>query len=186
MNREYNMAEYINGKELLEEMKPWLREIKILKKTKAPQSSYPQIPEKVGKGIMQIVEGLGRKSNFSQYTYRDEMMSDAILNCVSYLHNFNLKKSNNIFAYVTQIAYNSFIKRIQLEQKHVYQRDKLSTNVLLNDFVCAPELEKMITVKTTAAHKDYVLSRQDAITKYELFLSGQVKPKKKVEVGVNT
>ena len=165
------MANYINGKQLLEELKPWLKEVNKLKRAKQPQSSFPPIPEVVGEGILQIVEGLGRKSNFSGYTFLEEMVADAVLNTVAYIHNFNIKKSTNVFAYVTQIAYNSLIKRIQLEQKHVYQKDKLLTSTTFKSFVCDPDLEKMMPTKQTPNHTEFVASRQEAILKYELTLT---------------
>lgn len=184
------MANYINGKQLLEELKPWLCEVNKLKKAKQTSDKFPPIPETVGAGIMQIVEGLGRKTNFSSYTYLDEMISDAVLNCVAYIHNFNIKKSTNVFAYVTQIAYNSFIKRIQLEQKHVYKRDKLLTSSSFKSYECSPDLEKLVPVKKSAAHAEFVASRQDAVAKYEVVLTAnQNKPcrlKRKKAVGVNT
>jgi DNA-directed RNA polymerase specialized sigma24 family protein len=58
------------------------------------------------------------------YTYRDEMVADAIENCVSAAHSFDPDKSNNPFAYFTQIAWNAFIRRIQKEKKQSYVKHK--------------------------------------------------------------
>ena len=44
------------------------------------------------------------------------MISDGIENCLQYLDNFNPEKSNNPFAYFTQIIYYAFVRRIQKEK----------------------------------------------------------------------
>lgn len=48
----------------------------------------PQVPEYVGKCIMLISQRLATKPNFSGYTYKEEMISDGIENCLQYIHNF--------------------------------------------------------------------------------------------------
>ena len=60
---------------------------------------------------------LSYRPNFINYTYRDDMISDGIENCLQYLDNFDPDKSNNPFAYFTQIIYYAFIRRIQKEKK---------------------------------------------------------------------
>ena len=65
---------------------------------------------------MKISTRLSTKPNFINYTYRDEMISDGIENCVNYIGNFNPEKSTNPFAYFTQIIYYAFLRRIQREK----------------------------------------------------------------------
>ena len=52
------------------------------------------------------------------------MISDGIENCVQYIKNFDPEKSNNPFAYFTQIIYYAFIRRIQKEKKQLYVKYK--------------------------------------------------------------
>ena len=52
------------------------------------------------------------------------MISDGIENCLQYVHNFSPEKSQNPFAYFTQIIYFAFIRRIQKEKKHLYVKYK--------------------------------------------------------------
>ena len=59
------------------------------------------------------------------YTFREDMVSDGIENCLQYIHNFNPSKSNNPFAYFTQIIYYAFIRRIQREKKQTHVKNKL-------------------------------------------------------------
>ena len=59
------------------------------------------------------------------------MVGDAILSCIKFCRNFDPEKSKNPFAFYTQIAYNSFIKRIQMEKQRLdglaEYRDQITT-----------------------------------------------------------
>lgn len=85
----------------------------------------PQMSNYLGECILKIATRLSYKSNFINYTYREEMISDAVENCVNYLTNFNSEKSTNGFAYVTQICYYAFIRRIEKEKKQQRLKFKL-------------------------------------------------------------
>jgi DNA-directed RNA polymerase specialized sigma24 family protein len=102
----------------------------------ATNTAPPQIPNYVGECILQIAKRLSTKPNFINYSYREEMISDGIENCVSYFDNFDPSKSDNPFAYFTQIIYYAFLRRIQKEKKQVYVKHKLSEHsMLFNELV---------------------------------------------------
>lgn len=82
----------------------------------------PRVPIYIGECIMKIATHLAYKPNFSNYTFRDEMISDGIENCLQYIDNFDPGKSQNPFAYFTQIIYFAFIRRIQKEKKYLYTK----------------------------------------------------------------
>lgn len=82
----------------------------------------PRIPHYIGEAIMKIATHLAYKPNFSNYTFREEMISDGIENCLLYLNNFDPAKSKNPFAYFTQIIYFAFLRRIQREKRHLYTK----------------------------------------------------------------
>ncbi|CAB4133444.1 RNA polymerase sigma factor [uncultured Caudovirales phage] len=95
----------------------------------------PPIPNYIGECWMKIAEGLSHKPNFINYTYRDEMISDGIENCLMYFRNFNPDKSNNPFAYFTQIIYFAFLRRIQKEKKQLYVKYKATEQMgILDEF----------------------------------------------------
>ena len=77
----------------------------------------PKISEYIGECIYKIATRLSTKPNFINYSYRDEMICDGIENCLQYIENFNEEKSNNAFAYITQIIYFAFLRRLQKEKK---------------------------------------------------------------------
>jgi hypothetical protein len=94
----------------------------------------PRIPEYVGVCIFQIATRLATKGNFINYSYKDEMISDGIENCIQYFRNFDPTKSKNPFAYFTQIIYFAFLRRIAKEKKQLYVKYKATQQFgLLNE-----------------------------------------------------
>lgn len=95
----------------------------------------PQVPEYVGKCILLIAQRLATKPNFSGYSYKEEMISDGIENCLQYIHNFDPEKSSNPFAYFTQIIWYAFLRRIQKEKKQTYIKFKASQSMLTQSII---------------------------------------------------
>ena len=64
------------------------------------------------------------------------MICDGIENCLQYINNFNPEKSTNAFAYITQIIYYAFLRRIQKEKKQSAIKQKAIMNSgILTDMV---------------------------------------------------
>ena len=112
---------YINNEDFLKALVNYKELCEIAKKENKPG---PSIPNYIGECFMKIAEGLSHKPNFINYTYRDEMISDGIENCLMYFDNFDPTKSKNPFAYFTQIVYYAFLRRIQKEKKYMYVKYK--------------------------------------------------------------
>ena len=93
----------------------------------------PMLPKYIAECFMKIAEGLSHKPNFMNYTYRDEMISDGIENCLMYYRNFNPEKTKNPFAYFTQIIYYAFLRRIQKEKTHQYIKYKSASRVGIDE-----------------------------------------------------
>lgn len=91
-------------------------------------NQLPRIPPYIGECLFKIATRLSLKPNFVSYTFREEMISDGLENCVNYFHNFNPEKSDNPFAYFTQIIWFAFIRRIDKEKKHLYIKQKTLEN----------------------------------------------------------
>lgn len=126
--------QYINNRRFYEEMVAYRADI-IAREVDGREP--PRIPNYIGSCFMQICTRLSTKPNFSGYTYREEMVSDAIENCVMVVNSFNPEKSTNPFAYFTQIAWNAFIRRIAKEKKQQYIKHKNMDNVMLFELVDA-------------------------------------------------
>lgn len=124
------MANYVDNKQLYAVILDYKASVKQAKES---NTDKPQIPNYVGECILLIAQRLATKPNFINYSYRDEMISDGIENCISYFDNFDPGKSDNPFAYFTQIIYYAFLRRIQKEKKQVYIKHKTSENSMLFD-----------------------------------------------------
>lgn len=90
----------------------------------------PVMPDYVGEAIMKISRNVATRYNYNRYSYKDEMISDAVENCCAYLHNFDpfaITRSGkpNAFSYITRIVMNTFGNRIQHEQRQEYYKLKL-------------------------------------------------------------
>jgi len=95
----------------------------------------PPITNYIGECFLKISKHLSYKSNFINYSYKDEMVSDAIENCLVCVSNFDPAKSENPFAYFTQVCYFAFIRRIQREQKQTQTKHKLIENMDIDSIV---------------------------------------------------
>jgi len=89
----------------------------LARANKAKGEAKPKMTEYLGESIIKIATRYSYIGKFANYTYREEMIEDAIENCVNYLSNFTEEKSSNPFAYVTQICFHAFIRRIAKEKK---------------------------------------------------------------------
>jgi len=78
------------------------------------------IPDHLAESVYKIAVGLSYAPNFLNYSYKDEMVGDAVLKMFSALINkkFNTSTKNNPFSYFTTIAFHAFINRIKKEKKH--------------------------------------------------------------------
>ena len=121
---------YINNADFLQALIDYKDKTMEAKKNK---TTPPAIPNYIGECFMKIAEGLSHKPNFINYTYRDEMMSDGIENCLMYFDNFDPSKSKNPFAYFTQIIYYAFLRRIQKEKKQLYVKYKATEQMGILD-----------------------------------------------------
>ena len=109
---------YVDNKEFLRAMIEWKEKCKE-KDEQLPVTNY------IGDCFLKIATHLSYRPNFINYTYRDEMISDGIENCLQYVNNFNPEKSKNPFAYFTQIIYYAFLRRIAKEKKQSHVKNKM-------------------------------------------------------------
>ena len=116
---------YVDNKKFLVAMTEY-RELRI--KAEEEGKKRPQVTNYIGECYLKIANHLSYRPNFINYTYRDDMISDGIENCLQYMDNFDPAKSKNPFAYFTQIIYYAFIRRIQKEKKQQQVKQKMIAN----------------------------------------------------------
>jgi len=113
---------YVDNKKFLVAMVEYREKVQ---KAEDKKRTKPVVTNYIGECFLKISNHLSYRQNFINYTYRDDMISDGIENCLQYMRNFNPEKSNNPFAYFTQIIYYAFIRRIQKEKKQQDVKAKL-------------------------------------------------------------
>jgi DNA-directed RNA polymerase specialized sigma24 family protein len=126
---------YVNNKEFLEAMKAYKKSVN---KAKREKKDKPPVTNYIGSCFLKIANHLSYRPNFINYTFRDDMVSDGIENCLQYLDNFDPAKSSNPFAYFTQIIYYAFIRRIQKEKKQTTIKHKLIMDSNYDDVALQP------------------------------------------------
>jgi hypothetical protein len=94
----------------------------------------PKLPDFIGECILKIASRLSYRPNFANYPYREEMVSDAVLNCITYIDNFDPSKSTSPFGYLTQICWFSFVRIINREKKEKYTQYKFAEQQNDKDF----------------------------------------------------
>ena len=139
MRKTTKKEHYVNNKEFLAAMVEYTKNVNRAKRNKQPK---PPVTDYIGSCFLKIANHLSYRPNFINYTFRDDMISDGIENCLQYLDNFNPKKSNNPFAYFTQIIYYAFIRRIQKEKKQVTIKNRLITESNYDDMTLQPGEDK--------------------------------------------
>ena len=147
---------YVNNKEFLEALIEYREKVAIAAAKDLPK---PRISNYIGSCFLKIATHLSYKSNFVNYMYREDMISDGIENCVQYIHNFDPEKSKNPFAYFTQISYFAFLRRIQREKRQLDIKTKI---------VEKTGFESLMTSDTNLTNEyrnDYNAIKENIITK---------------------
>ena len=122
VRRKVQSEHYVNNKEFLEALIVFKTKCAAAKEAGEPR---PQISNYIGECFLKIATHLSYKPNFVNYMFREDMICDGIENCVQYIENFNPEKSNNPFAYFTQIIYYAFLRRIQKEKRQLEIKNKI-------------------------------------------------------------
>jgi DNA-directed RNA polymerase specialized sigma24 family protein len=111
---------YVDNTKLYEAYLEWYTQ---RKEAKEKGLKEPEPPIYISECILLIPKRLASKNNFSGYSFKEDMIGDAVENIIRYFRNFNPEKSKNPFAYFTQIAYHAFLRRIIMEKK--YTKNKI-------------------------------------------------------------
>ena len=122
MTKRKRSVHYVNNKEFLAALIAYRESVQLAEQRGDPK---PQITNYLGECFLKIATHLSFKPNFVNYIFKDDMISDGIENCVQYIHNFDPEKSQNPFAYFTQIIHYAFLRRIQKEKKQLEIKNKI-------------------------------------------------------------
>ena len=118
--------------------------------------------EDLGEMITKIAHGLSFAPNFINYSYKDEMIGDAVVKMFTALFNkkFNLDaadatgKKYNPFSYFTTIAFHAFINRIKKEKRHHQALNEYKERVYEETLNSSDEAGQKVYVKPTSEDDD--------------------------------
>ena len=154
---------YVNNADFSSAVVDYVTEVR---KAKANNEQLPIVTDYIATCFLKIAEGLSHKSNFIRYTYREEMVMDAVENCLKAIENYNLETATrtgkpNAFAYFTQITWYAFLRRIAKEKKQQDIKLKYLTSSGLETFV---EVEGDTLANTVAQQfVDFLKDRIDKV-----------------------
>ena len=128
---------YVNNNDFSTAVVTYVEKVEKAKEEKSP---VPKVPDYIATCFLRIAEGLSHKANFIRYTYREEMVMDAVENCLKAIGNYNLEAATrtgkpNAFAYFTQITWYAFLRRITKEKKQQEIKLKYLTKAGIENFV---------------------------------------------------
>ena len=138
-----------------------------VQEAKESGKGQPIIPDYIATCFLKICEGLSHKANFVRYTYREEMVMDAVENCLKAIQNYNIEAATrtgkpNAFAYFTQISWFAFLRRIEKEKKQQDIKMKYMEQSGIENFL-DQELGDAQSRQVAAAFVDQLRFRIDEI-----------------------
>ena len=145
---------YVDNKKFLAAI---IERKELMAESEAAGDDPPRITNYLGECILKIANHLSYRPNFINYTYREEMISDGIENCLQYIDRFDPAKSSNPFAYFTQIIYYAFVRRITKEKKQQMIKEKLLKQ---------SNIEERIALQAHEDGRDYQQQFVDMLDKY--------------------
>ena len=145
---------YVDNKKFLAAI---IERKELMAESEAAGDDPPRITNYLGECILKIANHLSYRPNFINYTYREEMISDGIENCLQYIDRFDPAKSSNPFAYFTQIIYFAFVRRITKEKKQQMIKEKLLKH---------SNIEERIALQAHEDERDYQQQFVDILDRY--------------------
>jgi len=153
---------YVNNREFSEAVVAYC---KSAQEAKSNNVDVPIVPNYIAECFLKIAEGLSHKANFIRYTYREEMVMDAVENCLKAIENYNIETATrtglpNAFAYFTQISWYAFLRRIAKEKK---QQDVKLRYITHNGFEEYVEVEDIQDEQALRSFVDQLKDRIDKV-----------------------
>lgn len=155
---------YVNNADFSQAVVDYVRTVREAESISEPE---PMMPRYVAECFLKIAEGLSHKSNFVRYTYREEMVMDAVENCLRAVKNYDIdaatrKGKPNAFGYFTQISWYAFLRRIQKEKKQQDVKLKFLSESGIEEFMVDPDEDPQVA-KAVQSFVDNLRRRIDDV-----------------------
>tara|TARA_B100001287_G_scaffold269511_1_gene267071 strand:- start:65 stop:655 length:591 start_codon:yes stop_codon:yes gene_type:complete len=172
---------YVNNKQFSQAVVDY---VKTVKAAEAESRQLPVVPDYIAQCFLKIAQGLSHKANFIRYTYREEMVMDAVENCLKAITNYNIDAQTrtgnpNAFAYFTQICYYAFLRRLAKEKKQQDIKFKYIEKAGIEDFVFQMDGEGTAADSQTRAFVDQLKDRISVVRQNDATLKEFAKEEKK-------
>ena len=159
---------YVNNAEFSQAVVDY---VTIVNECQRNNTTIPKVPDYIAQCFLKISEGLSHKSNFIGYTYREEMVMDAVENCLKAILNYNLEAATrtgrpNAFAYFTQIVWYAFLRRIAKEKKQQDIKLKYLSKSGIENFLINEHGDEMSN-QVAGAFVDTLRNRIDKVKNYD-------------------
>ena len=156
--------------------------VKTVNEAKSSNQTLPKVPDYIAQCFLSIAEGLSHKSNFIRYTYREEMVMDAVENCLKAIENYSIEAATrtgkpNAFAYFTQITWYAFLRRIAKEKKQQDIKLKYLTRSGIEQFVDG-DLSDDYTMNVVGSFVDTLRDRIDKVREFDTEVKTYAKEEK--------
>ena len=171
---------YVNNAEFSQAVVEY---VKIVREAKEKDQPLPVVTDYIAQCFLRIAEGLSHKSNFIRYTYREEMVMDAVENCLRAIENYDIEAATrtgkpNAFAYFTQITWYAFLRRIAKEKKQQDVKLKYITKAGIENFI-DNELGDEMSSQVVGAFVDTLRDRIDKVKASDTEIKEFAKEEKK-------
>lgn len=171
---------YVNNADFSQAVVEYVQKLNEAKRKEEP---LPIVPDYIAQCFLRIAEGLSHKANFIRYTYREEMVMDAVENCLKAVANYNLETATrtgkpNAFAYFTQISWYAFLRRIAKEKKQQDVKLKYLAKSGIENFVDL-ELADEGSAQVIGAFVDTLRDRIDRVKQTDEVFDKYYKEEKK-------
>lgn len=122
--------EYVNKAELYEALVVYK---KAVEEAVSAECEPPRVSEYIGKCIKDICYGLGNRYNFRNYTFQDEMISVAIVDCLKAVRTFKVDDPRkNAYGYFSFVAFQAMVNVIKKELRYVEGKYKYIRELDIN------------------------------------------------------
>ena len=127
MSKEAKANYYIDPKEFKESLRTYYDSDKMT--------------DDLAENIKKIAYGLSYNPSFINYTYKDDMIGDALIKMYAALKfkKYDFSNNSNPFSYFTTIAFHAFINRIKKEKRH-HEAVKSYREKMYEDIMTDPEI----------------------------------------------
>lgn len=173
-----NNVHYVNNAEFSASVVEY---VKSVKEAKENGDELPIVPNYVASCFLRIAGNLSHKGNFIRYTYREEMVMDAVENCLKAVENYNIDAPTrsgkpNAFSYFTQIIWYAFLRRIAKEKKQQEIKEKYLSQSGVDTFL---QTDNDVARNVAASFIDGLKDRMDKVKEYDTEIKEFAKKQKK-------